>query len=147
MKYKKKYKETKVGILRNQSKKVLPIMDDFFEAFDIKIENIDKIKKVIADFTARQGYFYGERIFLRAAVQNVVLDEGINQKCVAKYTDFGFVTSINVIETIKNSPDTAKVRLELIDKNSKSKKVSVNIEKIKDEWKVSKLSFKNIGFW
>ena len=136
----KKHNETKVGILREKAKKVLPIINDFFEAFDIKTEDSNRVKKVIADFTSRASHFYGERIFLSGAVKNVVRDESINQKCVAKYTDFGFIERINIIETIKDSPDKASVRLELITKDGKSKKVSVNVEKIKDEWKVSSLS-------
>lgn len=56
-------------------------------------------------------------------------------------TDYDYIDCVNILEVNNYLPDVADVRLELIDKGSKSTKISVDVEKIKSEWKISRLSF------
>ncbi len=120
-----------------------PVVEKEFEIFNIKTDHPNKIKKIIAVFMYKGGR--GTRVnrgnvhVLKDIVQDVVAQgsEKITPQCIAKYTEFGLIDKINVIETKQNSPDSARVRLELIEGNGKSKKVSIDVEKIKDEWKVS----------
>ena len=63
----------------------------------------------------------------------------ISKECIDQYTDYGFIKDINTLEIKEISPDKAEVRLELINKNDASQKITVNLEKIKDEWKVVSL--------
>lgn len=122
-----------------------PLVEKEFEIFDIKTEHPEEMKKIIAVFMHKGGR--GTRVtrgnvhVLKDIVENIVAEnpDKITPQCVSKYTEFGLIDEINVIETKQNSPDSANVRLELIRDDGKSKKVSINIEKIKDEWKVSNL--------
>lgn len=78
---------------------------------------------------------------LQNIAQNIVSQRAgrTTPECVAKYTEFGNIDDINVIETRGKSPDKVSARLELINEEGKSNKVTINVEKIKGEWKVSEL--------
>lgn len=122
-----------------------PLVEKQFEIFDIKTEHPDRVKRIIAKFMYKGGM--GTRVnrrnlyVLEGIVGDIVAEsqEKITLQCIDKYTEFGLVDDINVIETKQDSPDSANVRLELIRDDGKSKKVSVEVEKIKDEWKISDL--------
>ncbi len=63
--------------------------------------------------------------------------EDINRLCYVKGTFLkSSVKIINLLEVKDISADTAEVRLELIKEDDSSDKISVNLEKIKGEWKV-----------
>lgn len=59
------------------------------------------------------------------------------KQCIDKYTEFGFIDDVNIIEVKEKSPDEMRVRLELIKETRKSKKVSISVEKIQKEWKIA----------
>jgi outer membrane murein-binding lipoprotein Lpp len=126
----------------------LPLIEEIFDINDIKTKNPKKVKSILAEFFFKGGekLTYRTQNILRNIVTTYVESnpEKMTVECVAKYTDFGFIDNINIIETITKSPDRVDVRLELIDKDDKSKKVSVYVEKIKNEWKVSELSLNNL---
>ena len=122
-----------------------PMVEKQFEIFDIKTENPDKIKNIVAVFMYKGGngtkVNRGNLHVLKGIVSDAVSKnpKKITPQCIAKYTKFGLINEINTIEMKQDSPDSADVRLELITKDGKSKKVSIDVEKIKDEWKVSEL--------
>jgi len=124
---------------------VEPAIDEIFDALDIKTKHPEDIKKIVTVLmTKGSGQMRPTRrnmYVLQKAAQDVVSGkEGIvTPECVARYTEFGYIDEINIIESKQNSPDRADVRLELISEDGKSKKVSVDVEKIKDEWKVASL--------
>ena len=133
------------------TKYIVPLVSDIMDEAKIKIKYHDDVEGILkrlldAEIIGRQSYSrMGD--LSRAEVVYAIIEQGdyenndnINAECVAKYTEYDFIDSINVIEVETESADRASVRLELIDKNDKSTKVSVPVEKIKDEWKVSELS-------
>ena len=125
-----------MGVINPAVKKILDILE-------IKTEHSQDVRKIISEFMVKGGSQMRinrrNRYVLQDIVEKVLLERkaGVTEQCVAKYTKFGNIDEINVIETIQRSPDIADVRLELISKDEKSKKVSVDMEKIKNEWKVS----------
>jgi len=122
-----------------------PLVEKEFKIFNIKTENPDKLKRVIAEFMYKGGrgtrVNRGNLYVLKNIVKDIVAKnpDKITPQCIEKYTEFGLIDEINVIETKQDSPDSANVRLELIDDHGKPKKVSVEVEKIKEKWKVSEL--------
>jgi len=123
-----------------------PMIEEWFKILDIKTENPDEVKKIIAEFMIKGGkgtrVNYGNLDVLKNIVSQHLSkrEAAITPECVAKYTEFGFIDEINIIETKEKSPDNTDVRLELISEDGNSKKVSIDVEKIKGEWKVSFLS-------
>jgi len=123
-----------------------PMIEEWFKILDIKTENPDEVKKIIAEFMIKGGkgtrVNYGNLDVLKNIVSEHLSkrEAAITPECVAKYTEFGFIDEINIIETKEHSPDSADVRLELISEDGKSKKVSIDVEKIKDEWRVASFS-------
>jgi len=69
--------------------------------------------------------------------------DAVTPECVTDYTFYDNVDSIDILEVNQNSPDEAHVRLELIDKDGKSSKHDVYLEKIKGEWRVTRLQLIN----
>ena len=63
----------------------------------------------------------------------------ITPDCVNDASKFGYIEEINFIEVNKEAADRVEVRLELIDKDGKSNKTTIDVEKIKGEWKVSNI--------
>lgn len=63
----------------------------------------------------------------------------ITKECINDNTKFGFIENINFIETKEISPDKSDVRLELVGKNDTSTKVTIQVEKIQDNWKISNI--------
>lgn len=63
----------------------------------------------------------------------------VTKECVSDSTEYGYIEDINYIETKELSPDKSNVRLELIDKNDKSRKVTIQVEKVQGDWKVSSI--------
>jgi len=129
------------------NKYIKPMISDVVDTLKIKLAHPDEVKDVMAKFIMNEGMGKRNRYTSeRDAIFKIIKDgnfenpDNVTPKCVAKYTEYDFIDSINVIEVETESADRASVRLELIDKNDKSTKVSVPVEKIKDEWKVSELS-------
>jgi hypothetical protein len=73
-------------------------------------------------------------------------EDTIDETCLSKYTSFANVDDINIIESKNHSADEVTVRLEIINEDKKSEKVSIELEKIQDEWKITNPSF-NISMW
>jgi len=121
-----------------------PMIDDIFEVLDLKSSNSSEVKKVLSKYAMDQNrlkYTYRNNSRLLVLVVEEVLKENlpdITLQCIAEHTDFHNIDDINVIELRQKSPDKAKVRLEIIYENTKSKKVSIKVEKIKDQWKVTR---------
>jgi len=113
----------------------ISFIKDVFKILNIKTDNPEKVQYILAKYTISKGKN------IRYITQNYVMDNPnkITSECIAKYTDFSFVDKINFIETTQESPDKASVRMEIIYKDGKAKKVSVDVEQIKKEWKVSYL--------
>lgn len=62
--------------------------------------------------------------------------EEITRICYASQAFGNIVETINTLEMKEISPDKAEVRLELIDQDEASHKITINVEKIKGDWKV-----------
>jgi hypothetical protein len=125
---------------------LMPLLKKIFNELNIDSKDPKAIQEILAD-AMMHAKRPSHRVFKNSANRYVKKHPApITSECVAKYTDFGLIDEINFIETKKDSPDKAMVRLEIIHKNGKSKKVSVKVEQIKKEWKVSRLPL-DIGFW
>jgi len=123
---------------------IKPMVEKFIDVFNVDVKHLGEVKEIFSKYfsieiTQGKNMFISkhDRVLNIIEKGNYQKSENINPECIAKYTDYGFVESVNMLEVTNSSPDEAIVRLELIDKNEKSKKVSVTIEKIKGEWKVS----------
>lgn len=139
---------------------IRPYMQDFLETYikesDIKTKDPKLVAKLLTDAlpnglgSKRRSYtLFGmdsrDKALLKAAEDYVQKHpEPISSECVAKYTKFGLIDEVNFIETKKDAADRVRVRLEIIHKDGKSQKVSVKVESIKKEWKVSDLE---LNFW
>jgi len=121
----------------------MPLIEKEFELLDIKSKQIEDVKKVASFFIINGSYrvTYGNKYEFMKSVNKVIFDKGfkLTPKCIDEYTEFGFIDAINIIEVKENSPDQMMVRLEIIREDGKSNKVSVEVEKIQDNWKVSDL--------
>lgn len=84
-------------------------------------------------------------LVLRKAIKRSKEDT-IDETCLSKFISFANVDDINIIESKNHSADEVTVRLEIINEDKKSEKVSIELEKIQDEWKVTNPSF-NISMW
>ena len=145
----KREEVTKAG-QRMMAKSIMPLIDKEFELFGIQTKHPDDIKMIAALFMTinKNGgtrVTYGNRQMLENIVLQEVKEkkEKLTEKCINTYTEFGFVEDVNVLEAKVLSPDKSKVRLELIKKSGKSKKVSVDVEKIRDTWRVSRFYFEH----
>lgn len=130
-----------------EAKYIKPMIGDIFDTLKIKVDHPDEVKDILTKFLmtesmGRRNRFTSKRDVILQIVRNGNFEniKNVTPECVAKYTQYDFIDSINFIEVKNESADEAVVRLELIDNKNKSSKVSVNVEKIKDEWKVSQLS-------
>jgi len=129
------------------SKHIKPIISDIIDTFKIKVDHPDEVKDILTKLFMTESMDSRNRFTRKRNVILKIVRDGnfgniknVTPKCVAKYTQYDFIDSINFIEIKNESADEAVVRLELIDNKDKSSKVSVDVEKIKDEWKVSNLS-------
>jgi len=122
----------------------MPLVEKEFELFKIKTKREDEVKKIAAQFMleGRTRVTYNNRNHVKEIVREILLKQNIkpSQQCIDAYSDYGIIDDINFIELKQKSPDKAIVRLELIREDKKSKKVSVDVEKIQEEWKVSRFS-------
>jgi len=146
---KEKYEKLFNDMAKRFSKASLPLIEKEFNLFNIKTEYPKDVKKVISLFMlssrGKTRVTFRNRFQLKKLAEKVIKEKalGISSVCVSKYTDFGNIDEINIIETKEKAPDKVTVRMELIKKNGGSTKVSMPIEKIKDKWKVSDLDLKN----
>jgi len=129
------------------AKHIKPMISDIIDTLKIKVEHPNKVKDILTKFIMTESMGRRDRFTSKRDVIIQIVRDGnfedmknVTSECVAKYTQYNFINSINFIEVKNESADKAIVRLELIDNKDKSSKVSVNIEKIKDGWKVSSLS-------
>lgn len=122
-----------------------PAVEEILDTLEINTEHPSEVQKTVTQLMLKGNgdmkLTRSNSYLLEEIVQDVVSQRegGITPVCVAKYTEFGNIDDINVIETQENSPDQVGVRLELINEEGKSNKVTIDVEKIKDEWKVSEL--------
>jgi len=130
------------------TKHIEPMIGDIFDTLKIEVDHPDEVKDILTKFIMAESMGKRNRYTSkRNAINDIIRDgnfenlDNVTPECVAENTQYDFVDSINFIEVDGKSADSARVRLELIDKNDKSTKVSVSVEKIKDEWKVSDLPF------
>ena len=127
-------------------KYIKPMIIEQLDTLKIELKHPTEVKDILTRFIITESMGRRARFMSkRDVIQKIVKDgsfqrnENVTPECVAQYTQYDFIDSINAIETKNVSPDQVDVRLELIDQNDKSTKVIIDIEKIKDEWKVSSL--------
>lgn len=125
----------------------LKISSGIFEILKIQTENPSDVKKVIANFMLQNGNIERPKKnynLLKNITQDVVAERKnrVTLRCVSDYTEFGEIDKIEIIEEKKISPDQVDVRLELINDQHKSNKSTISMEKIQNEWKISKLDIK-----
>lgn len=127
-----------------------PIVSHVVNNLKIDIKHEDIVKKLLSRYIAKKAFmkrsmFQSKRDYLIGIIEdaNYADPKNMSEGCVAKYTEYGFIESVNFLEVKNESPDEARVRLELIDTKGKSNKVSIDVEKIKGEWKVSSLSLQD----
>lgn len=145
---KEKQKELAVEMMEKfTAKYIKPMIGDIVDTLKIELDHPDEVKDILTKFImtesmGRRNRFTSKRDVILQIVRDGNFEniKNVTPECVAKYTQYDFIDSINFIEVKNESADEAVVRLELIDNKDKSSKVSVNVEKIKDEWKVSQLS-------
>jgi len=118
-----------------------PLIEKEFELFDIKTKREKEVKKIAALFriSGRTKVTYGNLNKLKGIVGKVLTENGSKPtpQCIDKLTKYGNIDDISIIEVITHAPDRSEVRLELVREDGKSKKVSIDVEKIQKEWKVS----------
>lgn len=145
---KEKQKELGVEMMEKfTAKYIKPVIGDIVDTLKIELDHPDEVKDILTKFImtesmGRRNRFMSKRDVILQIVRDGNFEnfKNVTPECVAKYTQYDFIDSINFIEVENESADEAVVRLELIDNKDKSSKVSVDVEKIKDEWKVSSLS-------
>lgn len=145
---KEKQKELAVEMMEKfTAKYIKPMIGDIVDTLKIELDHPDEVKDILTKFImtesmGRRNRFTSKRDVILQIVRDGNFEniKNVTPECVAKYTQYDFIDSINFIEVKNESADEVVVRLELIDNKDKSSKVSVNVEKIKDEWKVSQLS-------
>jgi hypothetical protein len=145
---KEKQKELAVEMIEKfTAKYIKPMIGDIIDTLKIELDHPDEVKDILTKFImsesmGRRNRFMSKRDIILQIVRDGNFEniKNVTSECVAKYTQYDFIDSINFIEVKNESADEAVVRLELIDNKDKSSKVSVNVEKVKDEWKVSNLS-------
>jgi len=147
-------KEDREKLLADLSTRLIstlkPHITKIFDISNVKTDHPDEIKSVIAEF------FVSDRLklnntntyTLQELTEKTLLkrEDGITPQCVAEYTDYGNIDTINVLEAKHKSPDQVEVRMEIIREDGKSQKVTMETEMIKNEWKVSELELKSI-YW
>ena len=132
------------------------------QLFDIESEQAKQIQDVLAMYMLQMGdaakikrgksfRIHPENThanIIRNSAKELLSDnaEKVTKQCIQEVTDFGNIDNINFIEVKHNSADEVTVRLELIRENGESEKVFIDVEKIKDEWKVSDLTL-HYDFW
>ena len=130
-----------------EAKYIKPMIGDIFDTLKIEVNHPNEVKDILTKFLMTESMGRRNRYMSKRDVILQIVRDGnfeniknVTPECVAKYTQYDFIDSVNFIEVKNESADEAVVRLELINNKDKSSKVSVNVEKIKDEWKVSNLS-------
>jgi len=131
-----------------------PLIEDEFKLFEFKTKNEKDVKKVIALIMMGGKLQFGDYRLglsgteLRTLVSKVLASKSLDvtSVCIDKYTEFGKVDEVNTIEVKETSPDKKVVRLELLKENGKSKKVSIDIEKIQNKWMVSEMEL-DMPYW
>ena len=124
---------------------IKPMLSESIDVLGIKVQERENVIKVAVSYISQEGNRrYVDKNLLYRISENVISDDSINitPQCVAKYTEFGSIDSINYLETEQESSDRAHVRLELIRENGSSEKVRIPLEKFKDEWKVMDMSIR-----
>ncbi len=131
-----------------------PLIEDEFKLFEFKTKNEKDVKKVIALIMMGGKLQFGDYRLglrgteLRTLVSKVLASKSLDvtSECIDKYTEFGKVDEVNTIEVKVVSPDKKVVRLEILKENGKSKKVSIEIEKIQNKWMVSEMEL-DMPYW
>jgi len=136
--------------LSDEEKKEI-IEDSSVEFIDILLADA-KYKKIATKVMQQVllSEYSGGKSSLNKLVKDVVGKDSenyITDECVMEYSAFGNIDDINVIETKEISADESRVKLEIVHDDGNSQKVSVDLEKIQDEWKVQDPSFKLAYFW
>lgn len=139
----------KIEAFQNK-KKILEMAKKAIDTLNIEGKNSENIKRLLVKMIpSRNGI--SPQTLSRYGVKfatEVLVEEGnnIDGMCLSKYTSFSEVDDINIIESKNHSADEVTVRLEIINEDEKSEKVSIELEKIQDEWKVTNPAF-NISMW
>lgn len=116
---------------------------DLIDDSNIKSDEVKKAVKLFMDKSLNH-----ERVNENQLITNMLISDGhgLTKECIAKNSYYSNLDKINIIETSDDSADKSTVRLELIYDDENSRKVSLGLEKIQDEWKVTNPSF-NINIW
>lgn len=143
--------ESKISEL--SKKYIVPKIDNILDKADVKSQHPDAVKLALSNLIVEMSFFpelkrsssmfgFPTRLSREDMLKNIthfgkLADyENVSPKCILKTSNYIVANDINVIENEKSSPDKARVRLEIINKDGKSKKVTIRVEKIKGDWKV-----------
>jgi len=122
---------------------IMPLVEKEIELFGIKSLYPADLKKTLALFSAysngsiRLSVWNFKNLYLAAGTVIMEKQPEITPACIDKYTDFGYIKKITVIETNSEAPDKKQIRMEILKHNGSSGKTTIQMEKILDQWKVA----------
>ena len=136
-------------------KYVKPLVDKALAKSKVEVEHFEDIKKIVSGSlllkaikdksdpsSAIINFFDNVTDEVIKMYSELIEYKNLPPAFVDRISSFGSVKDINYIETKQESPDKAKVRLELIygdsvkHKNGDSDKRTIDTEKVKGKWKV-----------
>ena len=143
-----KIKSVKMQNIKNKMRTTLssaiePDIGKIFKLLNIDSKNEEDIKNIVSRFMIAHTKLTYDSISKVGGITITILDSKnipVTKECISEYTVFGMIDDINTLEIIKNSPDSSTVRLEVINKDENSKKITMRMEKIREEWKVSSVN-------
>ena len=148
---KREFLENKISEI--SKKYLVPKINDTIEQENLKLQDQDAVALALSNLVIEMEFFpelrrsssmfgFPTRLSGEEMLNNIIhfgklADYGnVSPKCISKKYDYIVANDMNVIENEKSAPDKARVRLEIINKDGKSQKVTIRIEKIKGDWKV-----------
>lgn len=116
-----------------------PLISGTIDMIDIKLKTDKDLVVEVFTNLAPNGYLISSKLDQALIKKIGEKYDTLTPACIDKRTVYGYIEDINHLETNSEAADKAEVRLELINKDDKSEKVSLSVEKIKGEWKVVEL--------
>jgi len=114
-----------------------------------KIENVmlSKVENLIDDSDIKSNevkeamklFFHNKGNNINKLITKMLITDGhgLTKECIEKNSYYSNLKKANIIEISDDSADEKTVKLELIYNDENSRKISLGLEKIQDEWKVS----------
>jgi len=122
------------------------------EKVDVAIKD-KQVKQVVTRFAVKLGtkgkLKYKDRELISLVAQEVIHNNPpkVTGKCIERHTPLANFDDVTILDTKQHSNDMVTVRLELISKDGKSEKRSLDVEKIQDQWRVNDVSLIEVGLW